>query len=122
MIWFVSCAILIQTHQHIFARIVFFSKEVWSVLKQWLGLSVLDTVPMGGSIHNYGRKCRTKINKDQRRVFDKIMIYLWWNVWNTSMQPRQVAFLCKEEHSYSNEESWGDPAESTIIAIAVFFG
>ena len=34
------------------------------------------------------------------------MIYLWWNVWkernrrifqNILMQPRQVAFLCKEE-------------------------
>ena len=29
-----------------------FTKEVLSVLKQWLGLSLLDTVPMEGSIHN----------------------------------------------------------------------
>ena len=72
---------LTQKHQRIFARIVFFSKEVWSVLKQWLGLSVLYTVPTGGSIHNYWQKCRAKIDKDQRRVFDGIMIYLWWNVW-----------------------------------------
>ena len=82
-----------------------FSKQVWSDLKQWLGLTVLDIVPMTGSIHWYWRKCRAKIDKDRRKAFDSIMIYLWWNVWkernrrtfqNKSMQPRQVALLCKE--------------------------
>lgn len=41
-----------------------FSKQVWSFLKQWLGLTMLDTVPMVGSIHKYWRKCCTRIDKD----------------------------------------------------------
>ena len=50
--------------------------------------------------------CRTKIDKDRRKTFDGIMIYLWWNMLkernrrifqNKSLQPRQVALLCKEE-------------------------
>ena len=82
-----------------------FSKQVWSDLKQWLGLTAIDIVPMTCSIHSYWRKCRAKIDKDRRKAFDCIMIYLWWNVWkernrrtfqNKSMQPRQVALLCKE--------------------------
>jgi hypothetical protein len=35
-----------------------FSKQVWSDLKQWLGLTAIDAVPMTGSIHSYWRKCR----------------------------------------------------------------
>jgi hypothetical protein len=109
-----------ETPTHLYKDCVF-SKQVWSEIKQWLGLSVIDTVPMTRSIHTYWRKCHpakmdlqgpkafsfgAKVDKEQRKVFDGIMIYFWWNVWkkhkrrtfqNKSMQPRQVAILCKED-------------------------
>lgn len=52
-----------------------FAKEVWYLLKQWLGLSVIDTVGMAGSIHKYWRKCRVKFDRGYKKVFDGIMIY-----------------------------------------------
>jgi len=82
------------------------SLQGWSDLKQWLSLTAIDIVSMTGSIHSYWRKCRAKIDKGRRKTFDGIMIYFWWNVWkernrrifqNKSLQPRQVALLCKEE-------------------------
>jgi len=50
----------------------------WS--KQWLGLSTLNQINMPGSLHKYWRKCRAKIERNQRRSFDGIMIYFWWNI------------------------------------------
>jgi len=47
-----------------------------------------------------------KIEKTQRRKFDGIMIYFWWNMWKErnrrtfqqqSLQPRQVTLLCKDD-------------------------
>jgi len=58
-----------------------YSKQVWSQLKSWLQLSVLDSVPMTGSIHRYWRKCRVKFDKRQRKTFDGTIIYFWWNIW-----------------------------------------
>jgi hypothetical protein len=59
-----------------------------------------------GSLHKYWRRCPAKIDKSQRRMFDGVMIYFWWNIWkernirtfqNKSLQPEEVAYLCKEE-------------------------
>lgn len=58
-----------------------FSKQVWSFLKQWLGLSILDTVATNRSLHNHWRRCRNKIERSQRKMFDSVIIYFWWNVW-----------------------------------------
>ena len=58
-----------------------FSKQVWSYLKQWLDLAVLDWVGMNGSLHSYWRKCHAKFERRQRKRIDGIMIYFWWNVW-----------------------------------------
>jgi hypothetical protein len=44
------CCINPETPTHLCEDCVL-TKEVWSVLKQWLGLSVLDKAPMGG-IHS----------------------------------------------------------------------
>lgn len=83
-----------------------FSKDVWSHLKSWMGLALLDTVNSNGSLHSYWRKCRMKIVSTLRRKFDGLISYYWWNIWkernrrtfqNISLQPREVAFLCKEE-------------------------
>jgi hypothetical protein len=61
---------------------------------------------MAGSIHKYWRKCRAKFDGRHKKVFDGVMIYFWWNIWkeqnkrtfqNKSLQPRQVALLCKED-------------------------
>ena len=105
MIRYANYMVLTQTTTHLCKDCVF-SKQVWSDLKQWLGLTAIDIVPMTCSIHSYWRKCRAKIDKDRRKTFDGIMVYFWWNVWkernrrifqNKSLQPRQVALLCKEE-------------------------
>ena len=83
-----------------------FSKLVWSFIKQWCGLSMIDTIGMTGSLHNFWRKCRAKVDKEQRKPFNGVMIYFWWNLWkernrrtfqNKTLQPRQVALLCKED-------------------------
>lgn len=52
-----------------------FTLQVWSILKQWLGLSMIDTVKMTRSLHGYWRKCQSKIDKEQRREFYGIIIY-----------------------------------------------
>lgn len=52
-----------------------FSKQVWSTLRGWFGLVVIDTVGDSGSLHGYWHKCRVKIDKTQRRKFDGLMIY-----------------------------------------------
>jgi len=51
-----------------------FSKRVWKTLKQWLGLATIDTVRTEGSLHNYWRRCRSKIESKQRKDFDGILI------------------------------------------------
>jgi hypothetical protein len=61
---------------------------------------------MTGSIHSYWRKCRIKFSNRQRKNFDGIIIYFWWNIWKernrrafqqTSLQANQVASLCKDD-------------------------
>ena len=83
-----------------------FSKQVWSYLKQWLDLAVLDWVGMNGSLHSYWRKCHAKFERRQRKRIDGIMIYFWWNVWKEhnrrtfqqkSLQPRHAVLLCKDD-------------------------
>ena len=103
------CGIDPETPTHLCKDCVF-AKQVWSLLKQWLGLllglSLLDSVGMMGSLHSHWRKCRTKIDREHTKTFDGVMIYFWWNVWkernrrtfqNKSMQPSQVAMICKED-------------------------
>jgi len=58
-----------------------FTKQVWSILKQWFGLAAIDTVGSNGSLHNYWCRCRAKIDKAQRKMFDGVMIYFWWSIW-----------------------------------------
>jgi hypothetical protein len=83
-----------------------FTKEVWEIMKQWFGLSILNPINSSGSLYRYWRKYRARIQKDQRKVFDGVMIYFWWNIWKErnrrtfqqkELQPRQVASLCKED-------------------------
>jgi hypothetical protein len=54
-----------------------FSRQVWMNLKSWFGLSTLDTVATNGSIHNYWKRCRAKIDKPNKRSFDGLIIYFW---------------------------------------------
>jgi len=86
------CGIELETPNHL-CKDCPYSKQVWSQLKRWLHLSVLDSVAMTGSIHGFWRKCRAKF-------------YFWWNVWKErnrrtfqqkSLQPNQVALLCKDD-------------------------
>ena len=41
-----------------------FSRQVWSFIKRWFNLSVIDTIGMIGSLHKYWRKCIIKTDKD----------------------------------------------------------
>ena len=70
-----------------------------------LDLSVLDSGSVTGSLHGW-RKCRTKFGKDQKKKFDGMVIYFWWNIWKErnrgtfrqkSLQQCQVALLCSDD-------------------------
>jgi hypothetical protein len=83
-----------------------YTKEVWEVIELWFHLSVLNTVNTSGSLHQYWCKCRRKVDKNQRRKFDGIIIYFWWNICmernrrtfqQRALNPRQVAGLCKDD-------------------------
>jgi len=85
-----------------------FTKEVWELIKIWFSLTDLSSISTTGSLHNYWRRCRRKVDKNQRRRFDGIIIYFWWNIWKErnrrtfqqkSLSPRQVASLCKDDIS-----------------------
>ena len=61
---------------------------------------------MRGSLHGYRRKCRLQFGKRQRKKIEGIMIYFWWIIQKErnrrtfqqkSLQPRQVAMLCKND-------------------------
>jgi hypothetical protein len=74
------CRIHPETPTHL-CKDCSFTKQVWTILKSWLGLSILDTVSPNGSLHSFWRKCRAKIDKAHKRRFDGMMIYFLWNIW-----------------------------------------
>jgi hypothetical protein len=41
-----------ETHTHL-CKDCTFTKQVWSVIKSWFGLSILDTISINGSLHGY---------------------------------------------------------------------
>ena len=101
---YASSVELTQKLQRTYAKDCVFSKQVWSFLKQWFSLSLQDSIATNGSLHNHWCRCHAKIERSQRKLFDGVMIYFWWNVWKEQidefsnknpLQPRQVALLCK---------------------------
>lgn len=99
------CSTEPETPNHICLNCTF-AKQVWAYLVGWLNLTVIQAIPMTGSIYKYWKKCRAKVDKRQRRKFDGFMIYFLWNLWkernrrifqHTSLQPIQVAMKCKDE-------------------------
>jgi hypothetical protein len=83
-----------------------FTKEVWEILKQWLQLTVIQSVNTAGSLHNHWWRCRRRFQKNERRKVDGIFIYFWWNIWKErnrrqfqqkALNPNQVATLCKDD-------------------------
>jgi len=97
------CGNELETPMHL-CKDYTFSKQVWLILRSWFGLSIIDTVGVSSFLHNYWRRCHAKIDKPNKRKFD--FIYFWWNIWkerntrifqNISLQPSEVAFLCKDE-------------------------
>jgi hypothetical protein len=99
------CGIEPETPTHL-CKDCTFTKQVWSILKQWFGLTIINTINTNGSLYSYWRNSRAKIDKAQKKRFDGLMIYFWWNIWkernrrtfqNASLQAREVAVLCKEE-------------------------
>ena len=103
---YASSVELTQKLQRTYAKDCVFSKQVWSFLKQWFGLSLQDSIATNGSLHNHWHRCHAKIERSQRKLFYGVMIYFWWNVWkernrrmfqNRALQPTQVPLLCKED-------------------------
>jgi len=70
------CGIDPETPTHL-CKDCTFSRQVWSFIKRWFSLSVIDTVGMTGSLHKYWQKCIIKTDKYQRKAFNGIMIYFW---------------------------------------------
>ena len=94
--------------QHTYARIASSQNKFGLSWSNGSVFSVLVSVTQNGSPHKHWRRCRSKIEVSQRKVFDGIMIYFLWNIWkeinrrtfqNTALQPRQVALLCKEDRT-----------------------
>jgi hypothetical protein len=69
------CGVESETPTHLCKDCVF-SKQVWSLLKQWLGLSLLDSVATNGSLRNYWRRCRKTIEKPKKGVWQYHDIFL----------------------------------------------
>jgi hypothetical protein len=83
-----------------------YTQQVWTQLRRWLNLNVLDSVDTAGSIHSYWRKCRAKFDKTEKKRIDGIMIYMWWNIWKErnrrtfqqkSLTMDHVAQICKDD-------------------------
>jgi hypothetical protein len=64
------CGVEPETPTHLCKDCVF-SKQVWSLLKQWLQLSLLDSVATNGSLHNYWRRCLKKIEKKPKESIQR---------------------------------------------------
>jgi len=76
------------------------------------------------------RKCRAKFERRQRKRIDVIMIYFWWNVWKErnrrtfqqkSLQPRQVALLCKDDIYSSSWQQDPSLVESDFLLLGFRF-
>jgi len=106
MLLFANFVVLTQRHHlYTFAKTVN-TKSKSVVIRETmagLDLSVLGSVT--GSLHGW-RKCRTKFGKDQKKKFDGMVIYFWWNIWkernrgtfwHKSLQQCQVALLCNDD-------------------------
>jgi len=73
------CGVESETPTHL-CKDCIFSKQVWALVKIWFGLSGVDVVGENGSLHSYWRRCKIKIDKPHKRMFDDIIIiYFWWN-------------------------------------------
>jgi hypothetical protein len=58
------------------------------------------------SIHKWWKKCRILIDKQNKALFDGLIIYFWWKIWkernrrvfnHESKPDDDVAFLIKED-------------------------
>ena len=103
-----------------------FSKQVWASLKQWLGLAVIDTVRTEGSLHNYWRKCQSKFDKWQRKVFNGIIIYFWWNIgMNRIVKLSRILQCNRDKWPFFPRKRWSsitwrqDPMRKLIRRISV---
>lgn len=83
-----------------------FANEVWSLIKQWFRLPIVDIVPMSGSIHGYWWKCCLKFDRGQRKKggwnYDLFLVEHRERTnrrifQQKSLHPRQVAMPCKDD-------------------------
>ena len=118
---------LIRKLRRTFVKTALAQRMCGSWSKQWLGLSTLNQINMPGSLHKYWRKCRAKIERNQRRSFDGIMIYFWWNIWKEWIEGffnRRIYNLdkwqCYARMTYNNFR-WLLELMSTSLSFPVVF-
>lgn len=82
-----------------------FYKGSLIINKTMVGLTSLNTLNTSGSLHSYWHKCRSKVEREQRKSFDGIMIYFWRNIWKErnrrifqqkTLPSKQVMSMCKD--------------------------
>lgn len=73
------CVNSLETPTHLFKDCPF-TKEIWTIIKQWFNLTILNNVSETGSIYSFWQKCHRKFEKNAKKEFDGIIIYFWWNI------------------------------------------
>jgi hypothetical protein len=58
-----------------------YSKSIWRTLLHWTNLNSLANLNHDGQLHTWWRRCRLRIDKPRRRLFDGLVVYFWWNIW-----------------------------------------
>jgi hypothetical protein len=58
-----------------------YSKSIWRTLLHWTNLNSLANLNHDGQLYTWWRRCRLRIDKPRRRLFDGLVVYFWWNIW-----------------------------------------
>ncbi|KAJ1260431.1 hypothetical protein BS78_10G231700 [Paspalum vaginatum] len=58
-----------------------FSKGVWDLLLSWFNKNDLRTVSQQGSVYGWWKRLRRMVTTQERRLFDGLVIYFWWELW-----------------------------------------
>lgn len=95
-----------KTLRHLCKDCTYYTTTVWSCLATWFHLHHLPTGNMTSSIYAWWKRGRKRIERQNRQLFDDLIIYFWWNIWKeqnrrtfnqTSKTFKEVAFLTKED-------------------------
>jgi hypothetical protein len=98
------CGVELETPTQLCKDCVFL-KQVWPLLKQWLGLSLLYSVATNGSLHNYWCRCHKKIEKYKERCLT-VSWYIFGGMFGTNGIEGLFRIRCYNQdklHSYARK-------------------